>query len=94
MVTKIDFFPSLRGQTRFRKFRHNSEQSKRHWISIPVSFSFAVFAPKTKTNFEGETLYRALISVPLSDLQTSGAKAKSSFEGRIKMNTPVVDVNL
>ena len=35
--------------------------------SVPASFSFAVFDPKIKTNFQGETLYRAPISVTLSD---------------------------
>ena len=67
IVTKIDSFPFLRGPTRFRKFRHTSESLKRHWISVPTSFPFGVFDPKTKTNFEGETLYRAPTSVKISD---------------------------
>ena len=67
IVTKIGSFPFLRGPTRFRKFRHTSESLKRHWISVPASFSFGVFDPKTKTNFEGETLYRAPTSVKISD---------------------------
>ena len=67
IVTKIDSFPFLRGPTRFRKFRHTSESLKRHWISVPASFSFGVFDPKTKTNFEGETLYRTPTSVKIFD---------------------------
>ena len=67
MVTKIGFLPFLRGPVRLRKLRQISESPKRHWISVPWSFSFAVFDPKTKTNFEGETLYRARISVTPSD---------------------------
>ena len=64
---KIGFLPFLRGPTGLRKLRQISESSKRHWISVPCSFSFPVFDPKTKTNFEGEILYRAPISVTLSD---------------------------
>ena len=67
MVTKIGFLPFLRGPVRLRKLRQISESPKRHWISVPWSFSFAVFDPKTKTNFEGETLYRAPISVTPSN---------------------------
>ena len=52
---------------RLRKLRQLSESPKRHWIFVPWSFSFAILDPKTKTNFEGETLYRALISVTPSD---------------------------
>ena len=66
IVTKIGSFPFLRGPTRFRKFRCTSELLKRHWISIPASFSFGVLDPKTKTNFEGETLHRAPTSVKIS----------------------------
>ena len=67
IVTKIGYLPSLRGPTRLRKLWHISESSKRHWIAVPESFSFAVFDPKTKTNFEVDTLYRAPISVTPSD---------------------------
>ena len=67
MVTKIGFIPFLRGPTRLQKLRQISESSKRHWISVPCSFTFPFFDPKTKTNFEGEILYRAPISVTLSD---------------------------
>ena len=56
-------FPFLRGPIGFRKLRQISESPKWHRISAPWSFSFAAFDPKTKTNFEGETLYRAPISV-------------------------------
>ena len=55
MVAKIRSLPFLRGPTRFRKLRHISESLKRHWISVPSSFSFTVFDPMTKTNFEGDT---------------------------------------
>ena len=41
-----------------------------------ASFSFAVFASKTKTNFEGETLHRTPISVTPSDIHTSGVWLK------------------
>ena len=67
IVTKIGSFPFLRGPTRFWKFRHTLESLKRHWISVPASFCCGVFDPKTKTNFEGETLYRAPTSVKISD---------------------------
>ena len=67
MVTKIGFLPFLRGSIRLWKLRQISELPKRHWISVPWSFSFAVFYPKAKTNFEGDTLYRAPISVTPSD---------------------------
>ena len=67
MVTKIGFLPFLRGPIRLRKLRQISESPKRHWISVPWSFSFAVFDPKTKTNFQGEVLYRAPFSVTPSD---------------------------
>ena len=67
MVTKIGFLPFLRGPIRLWKLRQIPEWPKRHWISVPWSFSLAVFDPKTKTNFEGETLYRAPISVTPSD---------------------------
>ena len=67
VVTKIGPLPSLRGPTRLRKLWHISESSKWHWIAVPESFSFAVFDPKTKTNFEVDTLYRAPISVTPSD---------------------------
>ena len=67
IVIKIGSFPFLRGPTRFRKFRHTSESLKRHWNSVPASFSFGAFDPKTKTNFEGEILYRAPTSVKISD---------------------------
>ena len=60
---KDRFSPFLRGPILFRKLRQISESPKRHWISVPRSFSFAAFDPKTKTNFEGETLYR----VPICD---------------------------
>ena len=59
IVTKIGSLPSLRGPTRL----HISESPRQQWISVPESFSFAVFDPKTKTHFEGETLYRTPISV-------------------------------
>ena len=42
-------------------FRQISESPRQYWISVPWSFSFATFDLKTKTNFEGETLYRAHI---------------------------------
>ena len=67
MVTKIGSLPFLREPTRLRKLRQTSESPKRHSISVPWSFSFAVLDPKTKTNFAGETLYRAPISVTRSD---------------------------
>ena len=63
MVTKIGFLPFLRGPIRLRKLRQISESPKLHWIYVPLSFSFAVFDPKTKTNFEEESLYREPISV-------------------------------
>ena len=53
-MTKIGSFPFLRGPACFRKLKRISESPKRHWISVSASFSFAVFDPKTKTNFEGE----------------------------------------
>ena len=62
VVTKIGSLPFLRGPICLLKLRQISELSKQHWIFVPWSFSFAVFDPKTKTNFEGETLYRAPIS--------------------------------
>ena len=74
IVFKIGSFPFLRGPTRFWKFRHISELLKRRWISVPASFSFAVFDPKIKTNFEGETLYRAPISVTPSDFRTENIR--------------------
>ena len=67
MVTKIGSLPFLRGPTHLWKFRQISESPKRHWISVPSSFSFAVFDPITKTNFEGETLYRAPIFMTPTD---------------------------
>ena len=67
MVAKIRCLPFLRGPTRFRKLRHISESRKRHWISVPSSFSFAVFDPMAKTNFGGDTLYSALMFVTPSD---------------------------
>ena len=67
IVTKTGYFPFLRGPTRFRKFRHISESLKWHWISITASFSFAVYDSNTKTNSEGETLYKVPISVKRSD---------------------------
>ena len=70
--------PSLRGPTRLRKLRHVSESPKRHWISAPESFSFAFFDPKTKTNCEGETLYRAPISVT-----PSGSRMQKISSSRI-----------
>ena len=69
MVTKIGSLPFLRGPTRLWKFKQISESPKRHWISVFSSFSFAAFDPKTKTNSEGETLYRAPISVTPSDFR-------------------------
>ena len=51
----------------FPEIQNTSELLKRHWISVPASFSFDVFDPKTKTNFEEETLYRAPTSVKISD---------------------------
>ena len=69
IVTKIGSLPFLRGPTRLWKFRQISESPKRHWISVLSSFSFAAFDLKTKTNFEGETLYRAPISVTPSDFR-------------------------
>ena len=69
IVTKIGSLPFLRGPTRLWKFRQISESPKRHWISVPSSFSFAAFDPKTKTNFQGETLYRRPISVTRSDFR-------------------------
>ena len=76
-VTKISFLPFLREPIRLRKLRQISESPKRHWISVPWSFSFAVFDLKTKTNFEGETLYRAPISVTSSD-----SRIRKIFESR------------
>ena len=67
MVTKIGFLQFLKGSTRLRKLRQISESPKPHWISVPWNFSFAVFDLRAKTNFEGETLYRAAISVSPSD---------------------------
>ena len=67
IVTKIGSFPFLRGSIRVRKLSSISESPKRHWISVTWSFSFAVSDPKIKTSFEGETLYRAPISVIPSD---------------------------
>ena len=67
MFTKIGSLPFLREPTCLWKFRQISESPKRHWISVPSSFSFAAFDPKTKTNFEEETLYREPISVTPSD---------------------------
>ena len=69
IVTKIGSLPFLRGPIRLWKFRQISESPKRHWISVLSSFSFAAFDLKTKINFEGETLYRAPISVTHSDLR-------------------------
>ena len=69
IVAKIGSFPFLRRSTRSRKFKHISESLKQHWISVPASFYFAVFDPSTKTNFEGETLYKARISVTASDFR-------------------------
>ena len=45
MVTKIGSVPFPRGPTRLRKFRQVSESPKRHWMSVPSSFSLAVFDP-------------------------------------------------
>ena len=67
MVTKIGFLPFLRGPMRLQKLTQISESPKRHWISVPWSFSFAVFDLKAKANFERETLYRATVSVTPSD---------------------------
>ena len=67
IVTKIGSLPFLRGSVRLRKLSFIFESPKRHWISVLWSFSFAVFDPKIRTNFEGETLYRAPISVTPSD---------------------------
>ena len=67
MVTKKGSLPFLRGPTHSWKFRQISVLPKRHWITVPSSFSFAAFNPKTKTNFEGETLFKAPISVTPSD---------------------------
>ena len=69
MVTKIGSLPFLRGPTRLWKFKQISESPKRRWIPVFSSFSFAAFDSKTKTNFEGETLYRAPISVTPSDFR-------------------------
>ena len=70
--------PSLRGPTRLRKLRHVSESPKRHWISAPESFSLAFFDRKTKTNCEGETLYRAPVSVT-----PSGSRMRKISSSRI-----------
>ena len=64
---KNRFSPISEGPTRLWKFRLISVPPKRHWISVSSSFSFAAFHPKNKINFEGETLYRASISVTPSD---------------------------
>ena len=69
IVTKIGSLPFLRGATHLWKFRQISVSPKRHWISVTSSFSFAAFDPKTKTNFQGETLYRAPIYVTPSDFR-------------------------
>ena len=69
MVTKTGSVPFLRGPIRLWKFKQSSESPKRHWISVCSSFSYAAFDPKTKTNFNGETLYRAPISVTPSDFR-------------------------
>ena len=60
IVTRVGSFPFLKGPTRFRKFSLISDSPKRHWISVPASFSFAVFGPTTKTNFERQTLHRVI----------------------------------
>ena len=67
MVTKIGSLPFLRGPTRLWKLKRRSESPKRYWICVFSSFSFVACDPKTKTNFEEETLYRAPISVTPSD---------------------------
>ena len=67
IVTKIGSFPFLRGPTNFQKFRHTSESLKPHSTSVQTSLSFGVFDPNTKTNLEGEILYRAPTSVKISD---------------------------
>ena len=67
IVTKIGSFLFLRGPIRFRKLRQTSESPKRHRISVPCSFSITTFDSKTKTNFEGEILYRVPVSVTPSN---------------------------
>ena len=67
IVTKIGSFPFLRGPAGYLKVKTISESPERLWISVPSSFSFTVYDPRTKTNFEGETLYRAPIPVTHSD---------------------------
>ena len=64
IAAKIGSLPSLRVPTRFQ---HISESPKQNWTAVSESFSFAVFDPNIKRNFEGETLYRAPISVTPSD---------------------------
>ena len=92
MVTKIGFLPFLRGQIRLRKLRQISESPKRHWTSVPWNFSFAVFDPKAKKNFEIETLYRVPISGHALKLGTPehrttehGTPAKYRNSGRTLM---------
>ena len=78
IVTRVGSFPFLRGPTRFRRFSLISDLLKQHWNSAPASFSFTVFDPKTKTNFEGETFYRALIPVT-----PSGSRMEKTSDSRI-----------
>ena len=59
IVTKIGYLPFLREPICLRKLRQISESPKQYGISVPWSFSFAIFNPKTKVDFEGETLYRS-----------------------------------
>ena len=67
-VTKIGSLPSLKGPTgrnygMFAEIKACFRTTK----TVPESFSFAVFDPETKTNFEGESMYRTPIPVTPSD---------------------------
>ena len=96
IVTKRGSLPFLRGPTRLRKLREISKSPKRHWISVPWSFSFAVFDPKTKENFEGETLCRAHTSVIPSDSRIRKTSDSRIFFGVSSEHTkwPNNDVSL
>ena len=67
IVTKTGSLPLLTGPIRLRKFRQSSESPKRHWISVPRSYSFAVFDQKDQHKLWRRNLYRAPVSVTPSD---------------------------
>ena len=67
---KTNFFPKIQTY-----FWHISESPKQHWISVPASFSFVVFDPKTRfqnaKNIRFQNLFRAYsehIMRPSSDI--------------------------